>query len=134
MPSKRTSLALSLTGTPWMLRCGSYLWTWDYHGKRNKSTVLWKRLRIDIWGAIGVCLYPTVCPRCAVLCCLLHSSSSQDHPYILAFSLIMLHTDAFNKSNKRKMTKADYIKNTQLAGIFPEVLEVRERPVSQFPR
>jgi len=54
MPSKRTSLALSLTGTPWMLRCGSYLWTWDYHGKRNKSTVLWKRLRIDIWGAIGV--------------------------------------------------------------------------------
>lgn len=48
---------------------------------------------------------------------------SNDHPYILAFSLIMLHTDAFNKSNKRKMTKADYIKNTQLAGIYPEVLE-----------
>ncbi|KAH9968900.1 hypothetical protein BC827DRAFT_293936 [Russula dissimulans] len=48
---------------------------------------------------------------------------SDDHPYILAFSLIMLHTDAFNKSNKRKMTKADYIKNTQLSGIFPEVLE-----------
>lgn len=40
----------------------------------------------------------------------------------------MLHTDAFNKSNKRKMTKADYIKNTQLAGIYPEVLEVRGRP------
>lgn len=37
----------------------------------------------------------------------------------------MLHTDAFNKSNKRKMTKADYIKNTQLAGIYPEILEVR---------
>ena len=37
----------------------------------------------------------------------------------------MLHTDAFNKSNKRKMTKADYIKNTQLAGIYPDVLEVR---------
>ncbi|KAI0304823.1 hypothetical protein BC826DRAFT_16814 [Russula brevipes] len=48
---------------------------------------------------------------------------SDDHPYILAFSLIMLHTDAFNKSNKRKMTKADYIKNTQLPGIYPEVLE-----------
>jgi len=39
----------------------------------------------------------------------------------------MLHTDAFNKSNKRKMTKADYIKNTQLDGIYPEVLEVSER-------
>jgi Sec7-like guanine-nucleotide exchange factor len=48
-----------------------------------------------------------------------------DHPYILAFSLIMLHTDAFNKSNKRKMTKADYVKNTRLPGVAPEVLEVR---------
>lgn len=49
-----------------------------------------------------------------------------DHPYILAFSLIMLHTDAFNKSNKRKMTKADYIKNTQFPGSIPEVLDVRD--------
>lgn len=48
---------------------------------------------------------------------------SDDHPYILAFSLIMLHTDAFNKSNKRKMTKADYVRNTRLPGIYPEVLE-----------
>ncbi|KAK7064483.1 Arf guanine nucleotide exchange factor sec74 [Favolaschia claudopus] len=46
--------------------------------------------------------------------------TSDDHPYILAFSLIMLHTDAFNKSNKRKMTKADYIKNTRLPGVPPE--------------
>lgn len=36
----------------------------------------------------------------------------------------MLHTDAFNKSNKRKMTKADYIKNTRLPGVAPEVLDV----------
>ncbi|KAF8269365.1 hypothetical protein EI94DRAFT_1660214 [Lactarius quietus] len=48
---------------------------------------------------------------------------SDDHPYILAFSLIMLHTDAFNKSNKRKMTKPDYIRNTRLSGVYPEVLE-----------
>ena len=44
----------------------------------------------------------------------------------------MLHTDAFNKSNKRKMTKPDYIRNTRLSGVYPEVLEVREiliRPV-----
>ncbi|KAF9786013.1 hypothetical protein BJ322DRAFT_1107883 [Thelephora terrestris] len=47
----------------------------------------------------------------------------QDNAYILAFSLIMLHTDAFNKSNKHKMTKADYIKNTSLPGVAPEVLD-----------
>ncbi|KAI0704903.1 hypothetical protein BC835DRAFT_1410243 [Cytidiella melzeri] len=49
--------------------------------------------------------------------------NSEDHPYVLAFSLIMLHTDAFNKSNKRKMTKADYMKNTRLPGVAPEVLD-----------
>ena len=48
-----------------------------------------------------------------------------DHPYVLAFSLIMLHTDAFNKSNKRKMSKADYVRNTRLPGVAPEVLDVR---------
>lgn len=50
-----------------------------------------------------------------------------DHPYILAFSMIMLHTDAFNKSNKRKMSKADYVKNTRLPGVASEVLDVRTR-------
>jgi len=49
---------------------------------------------------------------------------SLDHPYILAFSLIMLHTDVFNKSNRRKMTKADYVKNTSLPGVEVEILEV----------
>ncbi|KAL0950980.1 hypothetical protein HGRIS_007727 [Hohenbuehelia grisea] len=49
--------------------------------------------------------------------------TSDDHPYILAFSLIMLHTDAFNKSNKRKMTKADYVRNTRLPGVPSEVLD-----------
>jgi Sec7-like guanine-nucleotide exchange factor len=53
-----------------------------------------------------------------------------DQAYVLAFSLIMLHTDAFNKSNKRKMTKADYVKNTRLPGVPPEVLEVRTFPCS----
>lgn len=47
-----------------------------------------------------------------------------DHPYILAFSLIMLHTDAFNKSNKRKMSKADYVRNTTLPGLIPDILDV----------
>ncbi|CED82793.1 Guanine nucleotide exchange factor [Phaffia rhodozyma] len=48
---------------------------------------------------------------------------SKDHPYILAFSLIMLHTDAFNKSNKNKMTKADYVRNTRMDGVNPLVLD-----------
>ena len=38
---------------------------------------------------------------------------------------MMLHTDAFNKSNRNKMTKADYVKNTRLPGVLPEMLEVR---------
>lgn len=49
--------------------------------------------------------------------------TDKDHAYILAFSLIMLHTDAFNKSNKTKMTKAAYVKNARLPGMRPEVLE-----------
>ena len=77
---------------------------------------------LDIGGVIQGFLFPQVCDR------LLLSTSTDtrlaDHPYILAFSLIMLHTDAFNKSNKRKMTKADYIKNTKLVGVSADVLDV----------
>lgn len=64
--------------------------------------------------------------RCATLFCpwIFTLMQHADHPYILAFSLIMLHTDAFNKSNKRKMTKADYMKNTRLPGVPSEVLDV----------
>ena len=56
------------------------------------------------------------------------SDPPRDNAYVLAFSLIMLHTDAFNKSNKHKMTKADYIRNTSLPGVAPEVLDVRYSP------
>lgn len=49
--------------------------------------------------------------------------STTDQPYILAFSIIMLHTDAFNKAAKSKMTKADYVKNTRVDGISSELLE-----------
>ena len=49
--------------------------------------------------------------------------SNGDQPYILAFSMIMLHTDAFNKAAKSKMTKADYVKNTRIDGISSELLE-----------
>lgn len=36
----------------------------------------------------------------------------------------MLHTDAFNKHNRGKMSRADYVKNTRLDGVPNEVLEV----------
>lgn len=36
----------------------------------------------------------------------------------------MLHTDAFNKSVKRKMTKEDFVKNTRIDGVSSEILEV----------
>jgi hypothetical protein len=40
----------------------------------------------------------------------------------------MLHTDAFNRSNKNKMNKADYARNTRLDGVNPLVLDVSNRP------
>ncbi|RIA97725.1 hypothetical protein C1645_751849 [Glomus cerebriforme] len=49
---------------------------------------------------------------------------SSDTPYVLAFSILMLHTDAFNKSVKRKMTKEEFVKNTRIDGVPPEILEI----------
>jgi Sec7-like guanine-nucleotide exchange factor len=49
--------------------------------------------------------------------------ASSDTAYILAFSLIMLHTDAFNKHNKNKMSKADYVRNTRIDGVTADFLE-----------
>ncbi|GAA6003670.1 hypothetical protein JCM10207_003538 [Rhodosporidiobolus poonsookiae] len=46
-----------------------------------------------------------------------------DVPYVLAFSMVMLNTDHFNPNAKSKMTKADYVKNTRIDGVAPEVLE-----------
>jgi hypothetical protein len=50
--------------------------------------------------------------------------SSPDQAYFIAFSLLILHTDVFNKNNKHKMQKTDYLKNTHGEGIFDEILEV----------
>jgi hypothetical protein len=49
--------------------------------------------------------------------------TSDDQPYVLAFSLMMLHTDAFNKNAKQKMTKQDYLRNTASSGVRDEILE-----------
>lgn len=50
------------------------------------------------------------------------TNRSTDSAYIVAFSLMMLHTDAFNKNNKHKMQKNDYIKNTRGQQVSEEVL------------
>ncbi|GAA5880074.1 hypothetical protein JCM3774_003300 [Rhodotorula dairenensis] len=46
-----------------------------------------------------------------------------DVPYVLAFSMVMLNTDHFNPNAKLKMTKADYVRNTRMDGVAPEILE-----------
>ncbi|EEB06933.1 guanyl-nucleotide exchange factor Sec74 [Schizosaccharomyces japonicus yFS275] len=49
--------------------------------------------------------------------------NSADECYILSFSLMILHTDAFNVNNRRKMTRSEFITNTNLPDILPEILE-----------
>ncbi|KAL2314481.1 Arf guanine nucleotide exchange factor sec74 [Schizosaccharomyces pombe] len=48
---------------------------------------------------------------------------SSDECYILTFSLMILHTDFFNIHNRQKMTRAEFISNTNLPTILPEILE-----------
>lgn len=122
----RISNALISHRTRSMLRSVNFLWTWDFQKKHNKLTVSWKHLLLGIDNVTQTSSHLTVCEfvYCPTNLTLL-TLSFPDHPYILAFSLIMLHTDAFNKSNKRKMSKADYVKNTRLPGVAPEVLDVR---------
>lgn len=50
--------------------------------------------------------------------------ANPDQAYFIAFSILILHTDVFNKNNKHKMQKPDYLKNTKGEGIYDEVLEV----------
>ncbi|KAK2746101.1 hypothetical protein FQN57_003441 [Myotisia sp. PD_48] len=46
-----------------------------------------------------------------------------EQAYFVAFSLLILHTDVFNKNNKRKMQRSDYVKNTRGEGVYDEILE-----------
>lgn len=55
---------------------------------------------------------------------LLTMQTSPDNAYVIAFSLMMLHTDVFNSNNKSKMSKAEYVKNTRLDGVPQIILEV----------
>ncbi|KAL6702583.1 hypothetical protein ACN47E_001340 [Coniothyrium glycines] len=45
-----------------------------------------------------------------------------DKAYFISFSIIILHTDVFNKNNKRKMQRLDYIKNSSCEGVSDDVL------------
>jgi len=62
---------------------------------------------------------------------LVYSSGTQ--AYFIAFSLLILHTDVFNKNNKYKMQKADYVKNTSGEGVTPDILEYFYDNISYTP-
>ncbi len=44
------------------------------------------------------------------------ADSTADQAYFVAFSLMILQTDVFNKSNKKKMQKSEYVDNTHKFG------------------
>ncbi|KAJ5103101.1 hypothetical protein N7532_003630 [Penicillium argentinense] len=56
-----------------------------------------------------------------------------DQAYFIAFSILILHTDVFNKNNKRKMQKPDYVKNTRGEGISDDILECFYENISYTP-
>jgi hypothetical protein len=59
--------------------------------------------------------------------------SSPDKAYFIAFSILILHTDVFNKNNKRKMQKPDYVKNCRGEGISEDILECFYENISYTP-
>ncbi|KAL9131532.1 MAG: hypothetical protein Q9217_000546 [Psora testacea] len=59
--------------------------------------------------------------------------ASPDEAYFIAFSILILHTDVFNKNNKNKMQKHDYTKNARGQGVADEVLECFYDNISYTP-
>ena len=59
--------------------------------------------------------------------------ASTDQAYFIAFSILILHTDVFNKNNKRKMQKLDYVKNCRGEGISEDILECFYENISYTP-
>lgn len=67
---------------------------------------------------------------------LLHSfilTRFADEAYFIAFSILILHTDVFNKNNKHKMQKHDYTKNARGQGVADEILECFYDNISYTP-
>ncbi|KAI9804418.1 MAG: hypothetical protein M1825_001317 [Sarcosagium campestre] len=58
---------------------------------------------------------------------------SSDSAYFIAFSLMLLQSDVFNKNNKRKMQRIDYVKNAKGEGVSEEVLECFYDNISYTP-
>src|SRR5947199_2657218 len=56
-----------------------------------------------------------------------------DQTYFIAFSILILHTDVFNKNNKRKMQKQDYVKNSRIEGVSEEILECFYENIAYTP-
>ncbi|KAH6625731.1 protein transport protein sec73 [Boeremia exigua] len=52
----------------------------------------------------------------------IYLNTAADKAYFISFSIIILHTDFFNKNNKRKMQRPDYIKNSSCEGVSDDVL------------
>lgn len=50
--------------------------------------------------------------------------SSSESVYVVAFSLMILHTDCFNPSNRHKMLKSEYIRNIHAKDVSADILEV----------
>lgn len=59
--------------------------------------------------------------------------ASPDEAYFIAFSILILHTDVFNKNNKHKMQKHDYTKNAKGQGVADEILECFYDNISYTP-
>ncbi|RAL15152.1 Arf family guanine nucleotide exchange factor SYT1 [Aspergillus homomorphus CBS 101889] len=59
--------------------------------------------------------------------------ANPDQAYFIAFSILILHTDVFNKNNKRKMQKPDYVRNTRGEGITEAILECFYENISYTP-
>ena len=59
--------------------------------------------------------------------------ASPDEAYFIAFSILILHTDVFNKNNKHKMQKCDYTKNARGQGVAEEILECFYDNISYTP-
>ena len=57
----------------------------------------------------------------------------KDEAYFIAFSILILHTDVFNKNNKHKMQKPDYTKNARGQGVADEILECFYDNISYTP-
>lgn len=58
---------------------------------------------------------------------------SLDEAYFIAFSILILHTDVFNKNNKHKMQKSDYCKNAKGQGVAEEILDCFYDNISYTP-